>query len=86
MKTIQEFFANPELQAQINAAKNTAEVVKLAIAEGYAATEEAIVSFITGAGQSEELSDSDLSSVAGGLKPSKISDQVTSVGVTKCCW
>ena len=84
MKTIQEFFANPELQAQINAAKNSAEVLKLAIAEGYAATEEAIVSFITGAGK-EELSDSDLASVAGGMRPDKTS-QVTSSGVTKCCW
>ncbi len=91
MKTIQEFFANavssnPELQAQINAAKSSAEIVKLAAAAGYALAEEAIVSFISGVGQSEELSDSDLASVAGGQRPDKPTTQVTSQGVTKCCW
>ena len=91
MKTIQEFFAdaassNPELQAQINAAQNTAEIVKLAATAGYALTEEAIVNFISGAGKSEELSDSDLASVAGGMRPDGKTSMVTSSGVTKCCW
>ncbi len=90
MKTIQEFFAdavsnNPELQAKIDAAKNSAEIVKLAAAAGYALAEEAIVGFVSGAGKSEELSDSDLASVAGGMRANKTSI-VTSSGVTKCCW
>jgi predicted ribosomally synthesized peptide with nif11-like leader len=91
MTTIQAFFAdvvakNPELQAKINAAKNSAEIVKLAVAAGYTLTEEAIVNFIAhGAGQSEELSDSDLARVAGGMMADKTS-QVTSSGVTRCCW
>jgi predicted ribosomally synthesized peptide with nif11-like leader len=93
MKTIQAFFADavaksPELQAKISAAKNSAEIVKLAAIAGYTLTEEAIVNFIAHrAGTSEELSDSDLASVAGGLMPNKpITDVVTSSGVTRCCW
>jgi predicted ribosomally synthesized peptide with nif11-like leader len=90
MKTIQAFFAdavakNPELQAEVNAAQSPAEIVKLAAVAGYTLTEEAIVNFIArGAGQSEELSDSDLASVAGGMMAA-YSAQPTNSGVTKCC-
>ena len=93
MKTVQEFFANvvsnnPELKAQIDAARNSADVVRLAAAAGYALTEEAVISFITRAGQSEELSDSDLASVAGGQKPERpITSPITNgTVVTRCCW
>ncbi len=93
MKTIQEFFANavssnPELRAKINAAQSPAEIVKLATAAGYAFTEEALSSVIdTLTGKSEELSDAELETVAGGMMCtySAYTKQATS-GNTKCCY
>ncbi|MFN6565697.1 Nif11-like leader peptide family natural product precursor [Dendronalium sp. ChiSLP03b] len=82
---IKELLQNTQLQQQVKAAANLADVIKLittaGVQKGHSFTQESIAQVVGGLILEErELSEADLLAVAGGLRASSITGSILS-----CC-